>query len=89
VYLARNDIADLAPLSGLELLIRFGLSSNHVTTLSGLTLPALKMVCAEIRLDHNPIDAAELADACALGWPAFWGGNDGAPVESCNSVCLK
>ena len=88
VQLARNDIADLAPLSGLEELVRFGLISNHVTTLSGFTLPVLK-VCAEIHLDRNPIDAAELADACALGWPVFWGGNDGAPVESCNYICLK
>ena len=88
VQLARNDIADLAPLSGLEELVRFGLISNHVTTLSGFTLPVLKG-CAEMHLERNPIDAAELADACALGWPAFWGSNDGAPVESCNYICLK
>jgi len=88
VQLARNDIADLAPLSGLEALKKFGLISNHVTTLSGFTLPVLK-TCAEIHLDRNPIDAAELADACARGWPVFWGGNDGAPGENCNLICLK
>ena len=88
VQLARNDIADLAPLSGLEALKKFGLISNHVTTLSGFTLPVLKG-CSEIHLDRNPIDAAELADACARGWPVFWGGNDGAPGESCNLICLK
>jgi internalin A len=88
VQFARNDIADLSPLSGLQQLNHLGFISNHVTTLAGFTLPVLK-TCSEFHLDRNPIEAAELTDACALGWPIFWGGNDGAPVQSCNSICLK
>lgn len=88
VQLARNDIADLSPLTGLQALNHLGFISNHVTTLAGFTLPVLK-TCSEFHLDRNPIEAAELTDPCALGWPIFWGGNDGAPVESCNAICLK